>query len=205
MNKKIGVFLSRMQPLHNGHIGIIDKALSENDKVIILIGSANKEGKIRNPIGINLRKEILKETLENEYQKDNREKIEIVELPDWSTETDIASNLEWGRYLYYNVVSKSKQRNFTMYFSDEPEIVENWFQDKIIRTRINLRIFKRAEMFEAVSSTKIRNAFLNNNKEYIEKSVPKAIIERFDIIKDILNKVYTEPLDDKSMEDEIEE
>lgn len=205
MNKKIGVFLSRMQPLHNGHIGIIDKALSENDKVIILIGSANKEGTIRNPIGINLRKEILKETLENEYQKDNREKIEIVELPDWSTETDIASNLEWGRYLYYNVVSKSKQRNFTMYFSDEPEIVENWFQDKIIRTRINLRIFKRAEMFEAVSSTKIRNAFLNNNKEYIEKSVPKAIIERFDIIKDILNKVYTEPLDDKSMEDEIEE
>ena len=205
MNKKIGVFLSRMQPLHNGHIGIIDKALSENDKVIILIGSANKEGTIRNPIGINLRKEILKETLENEYQKDNREKIEIVELPDWSTETDIASNLEWGRYLYYNVVSKSKQRNFTMYFSDEPEIVSNWFQDKIIRTRINLRIFKRAEMFEAVSSTKIRNAFLNNNKEYIEKSVPKAIIERFDIIKDILNKVYTEPLDDKSMEDEIEE
>ena len=38
MSKKIGVFLSRMQPLHLGHIGMINKALSENDKVIILIG-----------------------------------------------------------------------------------------------------------------------------------------------------------------------
>lgn len=46
----IGVFLSRMQPLHIAHLGMIDKALSENDKVIVLIGSANKEGTIRNPI-----------------------------------------------------------------------------------------------------------------------------------------------------------
>lgn len=53
-------------------------------------------------------------------------------------------------------------------------------------------MFKRSEMFDAVSSTKIRNAFLNNDKEYIEKSTPKAVIKRFDVIKDIIDKVYTE-------------
>lgn len=187
MNEKIGVFLSRMQPLHIGHLGMIDKALSENDKVIILIGSSNKRGTIRNPIGIEIRREILEEALKDKYGKQN--KIKIKELPDWSEETDIASNLEWGRYLYYNIVEISGERNFSMYFSDKPEIIENWFQDEIIRPRIEIKTFERNNMFEAVSSTKIRNAFLNNDKEYIEKSVPNAVIKRFDEIKQILDEV----------------
>lgn len=101
---KIGVFLTRLQPLHIGHIGMIDKALSENDKVIIVIGSKNKEGTIRNPLGINLRREILEEALEEKFGKEYISKIEVTELPDWSMETDSGSNLEWGRYLYYNIV-----------------------------------------------------------------------------------------------------
>lgn len=198
---KIGVFLSRMQPLHIGHLGMINKALSENDKVIILIGSKNKEGTIRNPIGIDLRKEILIDALKESMKEEERKRIIIKELPDWSTETDIASNLEWGRYLYYNVVSISCQKNFSMYFSDESEIIENWFQDKLIRKRINLKIFERNNMFNSVSSTKIRNAFLNDDKEYINKSVPNAVIKRFDIIKNILIEVYSKPIDDYVIEE----
>lgn len=191
MNEKIGVFLSRMQPLHIGHLGMIDKALSENDKVIVLIGSSNKEGTIRNPIGIEMRREILKEALEDKYGKDYGNRIKVKELPDWSEETDIAGNLEWGRYLYYNIVEISEIRNFSMYFSDEPEIIENWFQDKTIRERIEIKTFERNTMFEAVSSTKIRNAFLNGDKEYIERSVPNAVIKRYSKIKEVLDKVYT--------------
>lgn len=192
MRRKIGAFLSRMQPLHVGHLGMIDKALSENDEVIILIGSQNKEGTIRNPLKIDLRREILEETLLDRYKNEDNERIKILELADWSSETDIEANLEWGRYLYYNIVSQTCEKAFTMYFSDEPEIIENWFQDEVIRKRITIKTYRREEMFEAVSSTKIRNAFLNDNKEYIEKSVPKAVIKRYDIIKDKLDKVYTE-------------
>ena len=39
---KVGVFLARMQPLHNAHLWLIDKALEENDKVLIVLGSENK-------------------------------------------------------------------------------------------------------------------------------------------------------------------
>ncbi len=70
-----------------------------------------------------------------------------------------------------------------MYFSDEPEIIEDWFQDKTIRGRIDLKLFRRNEMFEAVSSTKIRNAFLNGDREYIEKSVPNATMKHYDEIR----------------------
>jgi len=46
-------------------------------------------------------------------------------------------------------------------------------------------------MFEAVSSTKIRNAFLNDDKEYIQKSVPNVVLENYEIIKKIIDEVYT--------------
>lgn len=180
-----------MQPLHVGHIGMIRKALSENDKVLVLIGSSNKEGTIRNPIGIKLRREIFEETLRNEFGQADREKIIILELPDWTEETDRDSDLEWGRYLYYNIVRVTGQMDFSMYFSDEPEIIENWFQDEKIRGRINIKTYERKEMFEAISSTKIRNAFLNEDNDYIERSVPKAVFRRFNEIKDIIDKVYT--------------
>ena len=112
MAERVGVFLSRMQPLHIGHIGMIKKALSENDRVIILIGSANKKETARNPMEVNLRREILEETLENDFTKEEKQKITVNNLPDWTEETDMPSNLEWGRYLYYNVVRDSKSKEF---------------------------------------------------------------------------------------------
>ena len=199
MSKKIGVFLSRMQPLHIGHLGIIEKILEENEEVIILIGSKNKKGTLRNPLDIHLRRQILEETLEEKFKKDMN-RIIIKELPDWSMETDISSNLEWGRYLYYNIVSLAGQKTFSMYFSDEKEIIEAWFEE-ILRKRINLRLFERQAMFEAVSSTKIREAFLNDNKEYIKKSTPNAVVKRYDEIKAILEKVQNSPKDDYRMEE----
>ena len=40
--KKVGVFLARMQPVHNAHLYLVNKALEESDKVLIVLGSENK-------------------------------------------------------------------------------------------------------------------------------------------------------------------
>ena len=42
MAKKYGVFLGRMQPVHNAHLFLVEKALEECDKVLIVLGSENK-------------------------------------------------------------------------------------------------------------------------------------------------------------------
>ena len=199
MKQKVGVFLSRMQPLHIGHLGILDMILSENDKLIILIGSKNKFGTLRNPLNVNLRRNILEETLEEKYGQDYKKKIVIAELPDWSMETDAASNKEWGRYLYYNIVSRAEQKNFSIYFSDNPKIIKAWFDEELMK-RITFRLFERNEMFEGVSSTKIREAFLNDDKKYIEKSCPNAVLRRYKEIKEIIEEVYNEPKDDYMLE-----
>lgn len=52
---------ARMQPLHNAHLRLIDKALEENDRVLVVLGSENKVDMLRNPYNINLRKKLLRE------------------------------------------------------------------------------------------------------------------------------------------------
>lgn len=195
MKQKIGVFLSRMQPLHIGHLGIIELALEENDKVIILIGSKNKRGTMRNPLDVKLRREILEDALLEKFGQDYKERIIISELPDWSMETEVETFLEWGRYLYYNIVSLAEQKEFSIYFSDEKELIQSWFEEEL-QSRIDFRLFERNNMFNAVSSTKIRQAFLDEDKEYIEKSCPNAVVRRYDDIKRIIEEVNKNPIED---------
>ena len=106
MAVKYGIFLARMQPVHNAHLFMVNKALEECDKVLIVLGSENKVDMLRNPYGIELREQMLRECF-NEYQN---EKITIVTLPDWSMESDIDNAKIWGRYFYYNVVSRIGQK-----------------------------------------------------------------------------------------------
>ena len=69
MSIKYGVFLARMQPVHNAHLWLVNKALEENDRVLIVLGSENKVDMLRNPYGITLRKRMLRECLAKEQNK----------------------------------------------------------------------------------------------------------------------------------------
>lgn len=43
------VFIGRFQPFHNGHKAVVDKALAMSEKVIMLVGSADRARSPRNP------------------------------------------------------------------------------------------------------------------------------------------------------------
>lgn len=194
--KKVGVFLARMQPVHNAHLFLVHKALEENDKVLIVLGSENKVDMLRNPYDISLREEMLRECLTDEDNK----KLEIVTLPDWSMESDKENDKTWGRYFYYNVVSRIFQKRFSIYYSDDPKILDDWFNDTEVREFITYRNFERSELFEGLSSTKIRNAFINDDIDYIKEYCPESVQKRFDYLKKYYENVTLNPKDDFSME-----
>ena len=194
--KKVGVFLARMQPVHNAHLFLVHKALEENDKVLIVLGSENKVDMLRNPYDISLREEMLRECLTDEDNK----KLEIVTLPDWSMESDKENDKTWGRYFYYNVVSRIFQKRFSIYYSDDPKILDDWFNDTEVREFITYRNFERSELFEGLSSTKIRNAFINDDIDYIKECCPESVQKRFDYLKKYYENVTLNPKDDFSME-----
>lgn len=60
--KKIGVYIGRFQPLHNGHVQVIKDALETFDRVIILIGSANQRSSFKNPFNYKTRKHWIEST-----------------------------------------------------------------------------------------------------------------------------------------------
>lgn len=196
MAVKYGVFLARMQPVHNAHLFLVQKALEECDKVLIVLGSENKVDMLRNPYDISLREQILRECLNEEQNQ----KITIVTLPDWSMESDTESAEIWGRYFYYNVVSRIGQKRFFIYYSDDPAILDSWFKNTEVYPYITYRNFERSHLFEGLSATKIRQAFMENNISYINKYCPKSVVDRFAYLAAYYKDVSENPKNDFSME-----
>ncbi len=60
-----GLIIGRFQPFHKGHLEIVKKISKECDKVIIGVGSAQKERESNDPLSGGERIEMIKKTLEN--------------------------------------------------------------------------------------------------------------------------------------------
>ncbi|MEA2098410.1 MAG: adenylyltransferase/cytidyltransferase family protein [Patescibacteria group bacterium] len=87
MKKRIGLVVARMQPLHPGHIVLMETAFRENDKIVICIGSAQKA----DPLHIGERRKRIVERLNSLGYDVGLYKI--FELD------DIESDKEWPLYL----------------------------------------------------------------------------------------------------------
>ena len=180
--KKVGVVLARFQPIHNGHLELIKKAVSENEEVVIFIGSADKMN-ARNPIPYNLRKELVYKAL-SDTLKDGMDKVRVVGLDDLTDETD--NTHDWGFYLYSKVVSITQSSNFTMYYSDGFEIITSWFPGFLLRNNVSLSLLARNSVEEGISATKVRNLMIiglegDNYKpceEELSKMVPPCVFEK---------------------------
>ena len=103
--KKIGLVVGRFQPLHLGHIFLMETAFRENDKIVICIGSAQKA----DPLSVKERRRRIVEKL-NFLRYDTR-LYEIFELD------DIGSDEEWPLYLKKGCEITDETKN-TFYTSD---------------------------------------------------------------------------------------
>ena len=60
------VIIGRFQPLHNGHIALINQAVKDNDNVLVLVGSCNKERDFNNPFTVDQRIQMLANVYEGD-------------------------------------------------------------------------------------------------------------------------------------------
>lgn len=181
---KTGVILARFQPVHNGHLQLILKAVEENDLVLVIIGSIDKLN-ARNPIPWTIRKEMVEEAIADTFLvQGHKEKIKVVELPDLSDESD--NSHDWGFYLYSFIVSQTKEPNFTIYYSDGFEIITSWFPGFLLRNNVSLSLLARNTCEDGISATEVRELILNGRLP--EKDVvPESVYKRRETIKAFLN------------------
>lgn len=189
--KKIGVILARFQPIHNGHLELIKKAIKENDQVLVIIGSVDKLNS-RNPIPWNIRRKLVEEAIAGYFSPVEQEKILLKELPDLSTEDD--NSHDWGFYLYSNIVTWIEQSNFTIYYSDGYEIITSWFPGFLLRNNVSLSLLARNTIEDGVSATRVRHLMLLNNDEFdpcnhqkeLQGLVPDCVYRKREQIKAFL-------------------
>lgn len=181
---KTGVILARFQPIHNGHMQLIEKAVKENDQVLVIIGSIDKIS-ARNPIPWTIRKELVKTSLADFFLAEGDfAKIKVVELADLTDESD--NSHDWGFYLYSFIVSQTKEPNFTIYYSDGFEIITSWFPGFLLRNNVSLALLARNACEDGISATQVRELILSDRLPE-NGIVPQCVYQKRDTIKAFIN------------------
>lgn len=181
---KTGVILARFQPIHNGHLQLIKKAAEENDAVLVIIGSIDKLN-ARNPIPWTIRKEMVEEAIADTLLVyGHKEKVQVVELPDLSDESD--NSHDWGFYLYSFIVAQTMEPNFTIYYSDGFEIITSWFPGFLLRNHVSLSLLARNTCEDGISATEVRELILSGRLPE-NGVVPESVYKRRETIKAFLN------------------
>lgn len=171
------LILGRFNHLHNGHKMLIDMSRKISKKTLILIGSSNKSGTLRNPYSIELRKKIINRV----YGKEND--VIIAELTDMTDESDIS--FEWGRYLLNNTEKIIGQKpDLMIYGKDESR--KGWFEESDIKD-ITEMVVSREKI--RISATKLREYLVYGNFNEWSKYVPKEIYDDFEILREHLLKI----------------
>jgi nicotinamide-nucleotide adenylyltransferase len=117
------LFVGRFQHIHIGHESVINKALMLANRLLILVGSGQEYGTIRNPFSLETRMKLIRQI----YPDTNR--VIIRPLNDLTNEDDITP--EWGRYVLDQVKSHfHKLPELMVYGNDEAR--SRWFDPKDI-------------------------------------------------------------------------
>ncbi|NDK08034.1 adenylyltransferase/cytidyltransferase family protein [Candidatus Gracilibacteria bacterium] len=155
--QNVGIIIGRFSPLHLGHISLINYSLENNDKTIVIIGSAEKIDE-KNPYTLDERLEILKSEFDTsltiDYLNDSKE------------------DLIWINNLN-NIISKYSLISDNINFLGGD--LKNDYAINVIKEHIEKFNYQKISFFEKnrlkipISATIIRNLLKENNNEEAKK------------------------------------
>lgn len=164
---KLGMYLGRFQPFHNGHKAIVEKMMEECERIVIVIGSSDKKGTVQNPFPAWERAMMIK----NVYPCDG---IDVVCIPD---RLSISNDEGWGEYVIEHLRNYGYDPNI-IYQGLETERTSWWksYPDIIVQNVSRLDI--------PISATLIRAAIVEGREDFIREHCPYAVAEH------IINSIY---------------
>ena len=164
---KLGMYLGRFQPFHNGHMSIVNKMLEECERIVIVIGSSDKKGTVTNPFPAWERAMMIKTIFPCD-------RVDIVCIPD---RPSIKSDDSWGEYVIEHLRNYGYMPD-AIYQGFETERTSWWrsFPDICVESVSRLDI--------PISATLIRAAIVEGREEFIREYCPYAVAEH------IINSMY---------------
>ncbi len=163
-----GLFIARFQPIHKGHIKVIEEILNEVDELLVVIAAAQISHTLKNPLTAGERLEMVREALQ-EYGI-TLDKVWLLPAQ------DILDNALWVYHL------KRLLPPFDIMFSNNP-FTRNLFEETGFPTQ-QTDIYDR----ERYSATKIRERLISG-ESIEEAAMPTTIklLETWNIRKRLLS------------------
>ena len=163
MQKVRAILIGRMQPVHNGHMQVINKILQEVDEVIIGIGSAQLSHEIKDPFTAGERVVMMSQALADENVDPSRYYIIPMQ--------DINFNAIWASHV------KMLTPPFSIVYSGNP-LVKQLFSEENFEVK-QPPLYSR----KTLSGTEVRNRILNDGNW--EELVPNATVNLIKEIKGV--------------------
>lgn len=165
-----GLIVGRFQTFHKGHQRLVETGLTLCDRLLILVGSAQECGTVRNPLNIQTRIDMIRTV----YDTD---RIMIYGLSDMTDENDIRP--EWGRYLLGNVDRYLyKAPELMIYGNDESR--SRWFDVEDIKDTSEF-IVNRGSL--PISATMLRTMMVQDNRKNWMQWVDPRLHKMYDRIR----------------------
>jgi bifunctional NMN adenylyltransferase/nudix hydrolase len=145
----IGVMVGRFQHVHQGHEFAINMGLQVCDRMLILVGSSQEKGTVRNPFDVVTRTKMLEAIYDSEVREG---RVILQGLPDYSNPEDI--NEMWGRHVLDNIKQHiRKLPDIFIYGNDERR--SEWFMNQLDEVK-NITEMIIARERHTISATEMR-------------------------------------------------
>lgn len=185
----LGVICGRFGHEQIGHVSLFETSRMLCKRTLILVGSSQEYGTLRNPFRVETRIDVIRET----YPGESEEKFKVCGIKDLTNEYDVTS--DWGKFVKSEVEHHMhKFANVMVYGNDE--FRSQWFAAEDLTNTVEI-IIPRSTI--PISGTMIRGMLLIDDEATWQKFTPELIhsmyprlrdeLMQVDVYKDIFNVV----------------
>ncbi|MGG1263749.1 adenylyltransferase/cytidyltransferase family protein [Brevibacillus laterosporus] len=177
---KFGFMIGRFQHMHIGHEHVINKALSICENLLILVGSSQESGTLRNPFDALTRIDIIKKVYEN--------RVMVGFIPDLTNEND--HSYEWGDFVlksvnqWKTIFGISSAPDLMVYGNDEER--NSWFRPESVEKISHLKLSRGVI---DISATKMRQLIMDDDQLLWAEYANPKIHRYFSRLQDKLNAI----------------
>ena len=175
----LGVVCGRFGHEQLGHVSLFDTCMSLCKRTLILVGSAQESGTLRNPFRVETRIDVIRET----YPGISEETLMIRGINDLTNEYDVTS--AWGKFVKSEIEHhKHKFANLMVYGNDE--FRSKWFDANDLVNTAEL-VIPRSTI--PISGTMVRGFLVTNNESEWQKATHPLIHGMYGRLRDELMSV----------------
>ena len=186
----LGVICGRFGPTQIGHVSLFDTSLALCKRTLILVGSAQEYGTLRNPFPVETRIDLIKEI----YPGESEQTLTIRGINDLKNEFN--NTTSWGKYFKAQVISHKHKFADLMVYGDD-NIRSSWFDaEDLVRT--STLIIPRTTI--PISGTEVRGLLVIDDEtawQKVSHPFTHGMYERLreeimnvPVYKEIYNSIY---------------